>query len=59
MILSRTEATLMVDMMYYMMGGVITLGALICFVFAYYSDHKESGERKRRSLYSIINRYPR
>lgn len=49
----------MVDMLYYMMGGIITLGALICFVFAFYSDHKESGTRKRRSLYSIINRYPR
>ncbi|MDY0292242.1 MAG: hypothetical protein RBR02_07910 [Desulfuromonadaceae bacterium] len=49
----------MIDKLYYMMGGVITLGALICFAFAYYSDHKESSERKRRSLYSIINRYPR
>jgi hypothetical protein len=49
----------MVETLYYMMGGVITLGALICFCFAYYSDHKESGGRKRRSLYSRINRYPR
>lgn len=49
----------MVDTLYYMIGGVLTLGALICFVFAYYSDHKESASNKRRSLYSIINRYPR
>lgn len=49
----------MIDRLYFMMGGIITLGALICFVFAFYSDHKESNGRKRRSLYSKINRYPR
>ncbi|MFO7832039.1 MAG: hypothetical protein R6V18_08650 [Desulfuromonadaceae bacterium] len=49
----------MIETLYYMMGGVITLGALICFIFAYYSDHRESGKCKRRTLYSIINRYPR
>ncbi|MFA5701331.1 MAG: hypothetical protein WC913_08660 [Desulfuromonas sp.] len=49
----------MLDRLYYMMGGVITIGALICFIFAYYSDHRESSTRKRRSLYSIINRDPR
>ena len=45
----------MVDTLYYMIGGIITIGALICFVFAYYSDHREQHGRKRRSLYSLIN----
>ncbi len=44
------------DTLYYLMGGIITGGALICFVFSFYSDRREKDSRKRRSLYSIINR---
>ncbi len=42
--------------LYYILGGIITGGATICFVFAYYSDYREQSSRKRRSMYSIINR---
>ncbi|MBF0646930.1 hypothetical protein [Desulfuromonas acetoxidans] len=44
------------DTLYYILGGIITGGALICFLFAYFQDYRERGPRKRRSLYSIINR---
>ncbi|MBN2644404.1 MAG: hypothetical protein JXR59_02900 [Desulfuromonadaceae bacterium] len=43
------------DSLYYILGGIITGGALICFVFAFYSDHREQRGRKRRSLYSLLN----
>lgn len=46
------------DTLYYILGGIITGGALICFVFSYYSDYREQSKKKRRSLYSIINRIP-
>ena len=46
------------DTLYYILGGIITGGALICFIFSYYSDYREQHCRKRRSLYSIINREP-
>ncbi|WP_320056581.1 hypothetical protein [Desulfuromonas thiophila] len=44
------------DSLYYLMGAVITGGALICFLFASFSDHREQSGRRRRSLYSRINR---
>lgn len=45
----------MADNMYYILGGIITGGALICFVFSYYKDSCEQNGKKRRSLYSRIN----
>jgi hypothetical protein len=45
------------DTLYYILGGIITGGAVICFIFSYYCDYREqSGRKRRRSLYSIINR---
>lgn len=44
------------DTLYYILGGIITGGALICFMFAYFQDHREQSSRKRRTLYSLINR---
>jgi len=44
------------DTLYYILGGIITGGALICFMFAFFQDYREQSSRKRRSLYSIINR---
>ncbi|NOQ51687.1 MAG: hypothetical protein GQ578_05670 [Desulfuromonadaceae bacterium] len=44
------------DSLYYILGGIITGGAIICFVFSYYQDYREKSVRKRRSLYSLINR---
>jgi len=46
------------DTLYYICGGIITGGALVCFIFSYYCDHREQDGRKRRTLYSIINREP-
>lgn len=46
------------DTLYYILGAIITVGAVICFVFAYFQDYREQSPRKRRSLYSIINREP-
>lgn len=43
------------DTLYYILGGIITGGALICFVFSYCQDHIENSPKKRRSLYSRIN----
>lgn len=43
------------DTLYYILGGIITGGALICFAFSYYKDHVEHGGKKRRSLFTIIN----
>ena len=45
----------MADNMYYILGGIITGGAVFCFVFSYYQDYREQGTRKRRTLYSRIN----
>jgi len=43
------------DTLYYILGGIITGGAVICFVFSYFQDHIENSDRKRRSLFSRIN----
>ncbi len=45
----------MADNMYYILGGIITGGAFICFVFSYVQDHLEKSPKKKRSLYSRIN----
>lgn len=43
------------DTLYYILGWIITGGALICFAFSFFMDAEESKESKRRSLFSIIN----
>ncbi len=43
------------DTLYYILGGIITGGAVICFIFSYYQDYRENSTTKRRSLYSRIN----
>ncbi len=45
----------MAENMYYILGGIITGGAVVCFVFSYYRDYREQSGKKRRSLYSRIN----
>jgi len=45
----------MADNMYYILGGIITAGAVICFLFSYVQDWREKKPRKGRSLYSRIN----
>jgi len=41
--------------LYYILGWIITGGALISFAFSFYKDAQERKGGKRRSLFSIIN----